>query len=261
MRVSSFFLRPYWCQLFAPASLGPCGHQEPGQEVEPVPRTCLLAFGSALAPPGSSLRVLFPKACPSRASLRCYLPCRRQFLKWPRSPWSIPLVFPSFRARLIGSSTSGAFITGGLALGGLVFQRSRLPRFAKVPPQTTQSSERPSSPGLALWQLGSLWSDLVGDLSPIFGSTQSVGNCVLAFPGQWPLGLRPLGVWSSSFVSCRQVPPKVCSPCWGSVVSLFPMACLSDGVGSCGPALLRFGSLCLAPAVVLYVVASLSGDL
>lgn len=124
-------------------------------------------------------------------------------------------------------------------LGGLVFRRSRPPCSAKVLSQITWSSERPNSCGLALWQSGSLWSGPMGDLSSISGSSQSVGTCVLAFLEQLSLGLRSLGVWSSwNCIGCRQVPPKVCPPWSGSLVSLFSKACLSNVVGSCGVALL-----------------------
>lgn len=74
--------------------------------------------------------------------------------------------------------------------------------------------------------------------------------------------MRPLGVWSSrSFLSCRQAPPKVWCLWCGSLASLFSMAWLADGMGSCGPALLWHGSLYLFLTVASSVVAHLSGDL
>lgn len=65
--------------------------------------------------------------------------------------------------------------------------------------------------------------------------------------GTVTIGLRPLRVWAfQKFCQLQAVPPKVCSPQSGSLVSLFPMTCLADDVGGCA----------LGPAVVLSVVAS-----
>lgn len=125
---------------------------------------------------------------------------------------------------------------GAWPLGGLFFQRSRPPCSAKDPSQLTWSSETPNSRGTALCQSGSFWHGPLGELSSVFGSSRSVGSCVLAFPGQEPLDVSSLWFSSSrSVVSCRQASPEISSPQSGSLVSLFPVAWHSGGVGRCGP--------------------------
>lgn len=244
-RVSFSLLSLYSCPLFAPASLGHISHQWLGQEAELY--QCLKAYlpprpfvsfplgvWSSPGSPGSSLVVLFSTACPSSGPLLCGLSL------W-ETVYQVALVstvqssgFSILRGDTHWKLSPELSPLGVWPLGGLVFQRSRPPCSAKVLSQMTWSSERPNSCGLALWQSGSLWSGPLGHLS-----SQSAGSCILACREQLLLGLRPLGVWSSrSCVSCRQVPSKVCSPRSGSLVSLFSTACLSDGVGSCGAALL-----------------------
>lgn len=69
--------------------------------------------------------------------------------------------------------------------------------------------------------------------------------------GTVTVGLRPLGVWPlQKFCQLQAVPPKVCSPQSGSLVSLFPITGLADEVGGCAQVPV------LGPAVVLSVVAS-----
>lgn len=127
--------------------------------------------------PGSSLVVLFSMVCPSRGPLLCRLTLSNNFPVGLDNYGTI--LFPFFMARFTGDSISGAFITGGLALGWL-----NLPKIL-----ATMLCQGLILDATVLWEVQLSWpnplairlvcSGPLGDLS-----SQNVGTWVLAFSQQ-----------------------------------------------------------------------------
>ena len=189
----------YWYPPCVPAFLDLISHQWPGaggggtdgtreQGWGPVSLTALSyhTLYSQVLPhfPGSSLVILFSMTT-SSVVLSCLVwHYRRQLLRWPWTPQYNPLIFHlSWIDSLDVPSLEFLSLE---VLGGLDFQISRPPSSAKVPSQIAWSSEKFNSCDRAFWQLGSVWSVPLGDLSSRIRSSWSVGRCVLAFLEQWP---------------------------------------------------------------------------